>query len=135
MEFLQLFLTMLRARHFLDNTPITSMTWRDACRSPSNLLIVQSICYQCSSLRSFAARMLLTAPSVFPRQNCSYFRLDCYSAEELPIFSVAPNQWLMGVSAISSSSTPKLTDASPSFPVDALAIPLSAESIQPQPVE
>ena len=135
MEFLQLFLTTLRAGHFLDNTPITSMSWRDACRSPSDLLVVQSICYQCSSLRSFAARTLLTAPSVFPRWNCTHFGLDCYSAEELPIFSVAPDQWLMGVSAVTSTSTPKPTDASPSFPVDALAIPPSAESIQPQPVE
>ena len=31
-EFLQLFLTTLRAGHFLDNTPITSKTWRDACQ-------------------------------------------------------------------------------------------------------
>ena len=45
MECLQLFLTMLCAGYFLDNTPITSMTWRDACRSPSDLFVVQSICY------------------------------------------------------------------------------------------
>ena len=102
-----MFLTTLREGHFLDNSPITSMTWRDACRSPSDLLVVQSVCYQCSSLRSFAARTLLTAPSVFPRWNCTHFGLDCFSAEELPIFSVAPDQWLMGVSAITSTSNPK----------------------------
>ena len=135
MEFLQLFLTTLRAGHFLDNSPITSMTWRDACRSPSDLLAVQSVCYQCSTLRSFAARTLLTAPSVFPRWNCMHFGLDCFSAEELPIFSVAPDQWLMGVSAVTSTSTPKPVDASPSFPVDALALPPSAESIRQQPVD
>ena len=125
----------MRAGHFLDNTPITSMTWRDAYRSPSDLLVIQSVCYQCSSLRSFAARTLLTAPSVFPQWNCSHFGFEFYSADELPIFSVAPDQWLIGVSAVSSTSIPKPTDASPSFPVDALAIPLSAETIQLQPVE
>ena len=83
----------------------------------------------------FAARTLLTAPSVFPRWNYSHFGLDCYFAEELPIFSVAPDQWLIGISAITLTSIPKPMDTSPSFPVDALAIPPLAESIQPQPVE
>ena len=131
-EFLQLFLTTLREGHFLDNTVITASTWRDACRSPSDLLVVQSLCFQCSSLRSFASRTLLTAPAVFPRWICSHFGLECYSSDDHPIFSIAPDQWLAGVKPISTSSTPKPADEPQLFPLDALAIPSSTVVSNPQ---
>ena len=128
-EFLQLFLTTLRSGHFLDNTLISSSTWRDACRSPTDLLVVQSICSRCSFLRSFATRTVLTAPSVFPKWSCPHFGLECFISEEHPIFSIAPDQWLLGVKEPSLSTTPKPTDEPQSFPIDALAIPASPTAV------
>ena len=122
-EFLQLFISTLRSGHFMDNSAITSLTWGDACYLPTDQMVVQSVCSRCPVMRSFAARTLLTASAVFPKWNCSHFGLECNIDEEHPIFSIAPDQWLMGIRESSESSTPKLTDAPPSFPIDVLAIP------------
>ena len=122
-EFLQLFISTLRSGHYMDNSAISTSTWDDACRLPTDQMVVQSICSRCSVMRSFAARTLLTASSVFPKWNCSHFGLECNVDEQHPIFSIAPDQWLMGIRDSSQSSTPKPTDAPPSFPIDVLAIP------------
>ena len=122
-EFLQLFISTLRSGHFMDNSTITSLTWGDACRLPTDQMVVQSVCSRCSVMRLFAARTLLTSSAVFPKWNCSHFRLECNIDEEHPIFSIAPDQWLMGIREPSEPSTPKPTDAPPSFPIDVLAIP------------
>ena len=122
-EFLSNILSTLRAGNFLDNSPITPSSWREACRSPVDVMSVQSVCARCAVLRSFATRTLLTAPALFPRWNCAHFGLECSIEERHPIYVIAPDQWLVGAreQTPSQSHTPPL-DAQTSFPLDALAL-------------
>ena len=117
-EFLTLFLTTLRVGNFLNNQPITPALWRDACRAPVDTLVIQSICSKCATLRSFAARTLLTAPSTFPRWHCAHFGMDCQHEEVHPIFVVAPDQWLLGLKESPAPTHSVTADAAPSFPVE-----------------
>ena len=67
LEYMQVLLSTLRTGVFLDNTVITPARWKEACRRPSDLLIVQNICCKYSIVRVFAVRTLLTASSTFPK--------------------------------------------------------------------
>ena len=89
-EFLTLYLSTLRVGTFLDNTPLNPSNWKEACRSPSELLVVQSVCDRCSTLRSFASRTMLTAPTNFPRWVCAHFGLECTKRETPPDICNSP---------------------------------------------
>ena len=94
-------------------------------------MVVQSMCLQCSVLRSFATRTLLTAPSVFPKWTCPHFGLECYETEQHPIFSIAPNQWLASARATPLQSPPTPIDHTQTLQLDPLAEPSSSASPSP----
>ena len=105
LEYVQTLLNTLRTGFFLDNSIITASRWREACRRPSDLLAVQGRCAKCSTVRSFAMRTLLTAPANFPKWKCSQFGLECNIFSDIPIYAVAPDQW---VKEFKEESTPSL---------------------------
>ena len=104
LEYMQVLLSTLRSGVFLDNSLITPARWKEACRRPSELMIVQNVCSKCSIVRAFAMRTLLTAPSTFPKWKCSQFGLQCSEPISTPIYAVAPDQWLSDVREESNSS-------------------------------
>ena len=115
LEYLQALLTVLRTQQFTDGAQFTNEVWKKACRRPISAITITKTCSSCNTLRQFAARTLLTAPSQFPQWVCAHFGMQCREDVDAIIYTIPPEQWQCASKSTASSLS---DDALPSFPFE-----------------
>ena len=106
MELLRALLDVFRHQQYSNRTPLGWRTWHDACRRPSQLLLVPSSCSRCATPRFFTPRSLLTAPPRLPQWECGALGVSCHHPSPEILYEVSAFQWQTCVSPATGAVRP-----------------------------